>query len=132
MGRKWLRAALTGLGICLTVMILSGGFHAADGETFLRILCDALFVPGVLLVCFALLPVVSGEGGFNAVSYGVRKAFDQLRREENRNKTAKTYYDYVTEQQGRKKPIPKPALITGLVFLAASAVVLAIYLKQVS
>ena len=132
MARRIIRTALIGLGIGLAVMALRGGFSAAGQETFLVALCDALFVTGALLTGAALLIWASGEGAFNAISYGTRKAFDQIRREENRNRTAKTYYDFVAERQEKKKGFPVPLLIAGLVFLAAAAAVLIIYLHLYS
>ena len=129
MARRIIRTGLIGLGIGLAVMALRGGFSAATRETFLVALCDALFVSGALLTGTALLVWASGEGAFNAISYGTRKVFDQIRREENRNKTAKTYYDFVAERSEKKKGFPVPLLITGVAFLAAAAVVLIIYLR---
>ena len=129
MGRRTIRTALIGLGIAVAVMALRGGFDAASSEAFLVALCDALFVAGALLSGTALLIWVSGEGAFNAISYGTRKVIDQVRREENRNKTAKTYYDFVSERQSRKKDFPAFLMIPGGVFLAAAAAVLIIYLR---
>ena len=129
MRRRTIRTALVGLGIALAVMALRGGFDAASREAFLVALCDALFVAGALLSGTALLIWASGEGAFNAISYGTRKVIDQVRREENRNKTAKTYYDFVAERQGRKKDFPTPLMIVGGIFLAAAVVVLVLYLR---
>ena len=128
--KKWIRAALIAIAIFLSVMALEGGFSTSVNEYFLRFLCDAFFVPGVLLSGAGLLRLVSAHGTFDALSYTTRKAFDQLRREENRNRTAKTYFDYVTEQRGKKRAIPAHLLVTGLVFLAASVITLAVYLTQ--
>ena len=119
-----------GLVIGLVTMALRGGFRPAGTEELLVALCDALFVSGALLTGAGLLIWVSGEGAFNAISYGTRKVIDQMRREENRNKTAKTYYDFVTEKQEKPRAFPKRVLGTGAGFLAAAGVVLLVYLRM--
>ena len=130
MGRKGIRTAAIGLCLGLAVLGLRGGFTAADQEAFLVALCDALFVAGALMTGAALLIWASGEGAFNVISYGTRKVIDQLRREENRNKTARTYYDFVTERQEKQKTFPVSLMITGAVFLAAAGAVLIFYLRM--
>ena len=126
------REALIPLGIgtamFLGAVALSGGFSATDRETLWRALCDGLTVPGVLLTGAGLLAVVTDLGAFDGLRFGVRKAFDQIRREEKRRETPRTYYEYVQASRQKEKKSPRMLLIVGGGFLLAAAVSLAVYM----
>ena len=125
------RDILIPLGVGLVLGVVSfairGGFTAGDREAFWRALCDALAVPGLLLVCMSLLSLASGEGAFDGLNFSVRKAFGQIRSEEKRNAMPRTFYDYVTAKQEKPRKKPYAQLYTGLGFLALAAAALAVW-----
>ena len=118
-----------GAALFLGMMLGNRGFAPADAEGFWHALCDALTVPGVLLTGAGLLAVVSDLGAFDGLRFGVRKAMDQIRREEKRAETPKTYYDYVTASHRREKKSPRMLLIVGGFFLLGAGAALAVYLS---
>ena len=117
-----------GAALFLGMLLSGGGFSAPDSETFWRVLCDAFTVPGILLTGAGLLAVVSDRGAFDGLRFGVRKMFDQVRREEKRAQTPHTYYDFVTAKHGGSHKSPRMLLLTGGLFLLGAAVSLAVYL----
>ncbi len=119
------------IGICLSFGMLygRGGFEAENQEVFLSLLCDALFVPGVLLAGTGLLAVVSGAGAFDALHYGLQKLFSLMRREEKRAALPRTYFDYVQEKHGKHAQIPWALLLVGLLFLCGAGIVLILYYR---
>ena len=118
-----------GVGLVLGAVVFTaqGGFSAGDAETFWRAVCDAMTVPGLLLACAGLLSFVSEQGTFDGFNFSVRKAFGQVLREERRNAMPRTFYDYVTLKQEKRRKKPRTVLYTGLVFLALAAAALAVY-----
>ena len=82
---KYLVTAGAAMAAVLLVLLSKGGF-ASDltGMDRLMAWCDALFIVGMLLVCFGGLIFVSREGAFDGISYAVRsltwRALPTLRR----------------------------------------------------
>ena len=127
----WLISFLIGAGLFLLLLIGRGGLEAPDRTAFLYILCDAFFVPGVLLGGAGLLVLVSGEGAFDALHYGIQKLFSVMRREEKRAALPKTYFDFVRLKHAGGKRAPTGALLlTGLAFLLGAAVTLILYYRS--
>lgn len=120
-----------GIGVILfiAVFVFRQGVNAPDRETFLGALCDGLTVPGIILTGLGLLRWVSDLGAFDGLSFGVRKAFGQVLREERRNRMPKTYYDFVSAREKKTRKSPRMWLITGGLFLAGAFIVLRIYLR---
>ena len=64
---KYVATVVVGLVIALLFCILKGLFKTEDKGTFLRILCDAFTVPGILLTCVGLLTLVIKEGALDGI-----------------------------------------------------------------
>lgn len=118
-----------GFALGIATFAVKGGFSAGDAEAFWGAVCDATAVPGLLLTCLGLFPVVSEQGVFDGLDFSVRKAFGQIFNEERRNAMPKTFYDYVTQKREKQRDKPRTLLYTGLGFLVLAAVSLAIYLS---
>ena len=90
------------------------------------LLCDALTVPGALLLCAGALVWVSNLGALDGVRYGLRLAYralipgKRLQKEEN-------YRDYVTARRGRPVKGYGFLLISGTVTIATSLLLLMLY-----
>lgn len=101
-------------------------FAGAAGKARYLLLCDALTVPGVLLLCAGALVWVSNLGALDGVRYGLRLAYralipgKRLQKEEN-------YRDYVTARRGRPVKGYGFLLISGTVTIAASLLLLMLY-----
>lgn len=101
-------------------------FAGAAGKARYLLLCDALTVPGALLLCAGALVWVSNLGALDGVRYGLRLAYralipgKRLQKEEN-------YRDYVTARRGRPVKGYGFLLISGTVTIAASLLLLMLY-----
>ncbi len=127
LGLTWRRLLYTfgaAAAAALAVFWARGGFAAREQEALLGAVCDALFVPGTLLLCGGLLRLASRGGAFDAITYGSRKALMMLRKEEHWDKLPKTYYDYTRERAAKERLFPGPQLILGGALVAASVGVL--------
>lgn len=119
--KKYLITVLIGFALAAYVMWLKGGFAPTDMETLLHNLCDAFFVPGVLLVCVGLLILSSNEGTFDGLVYAVKSFMDLFRKASE--KKYDSYYDYKTQNAKRKAEFAF-LVICGVFFIAVSVVML--------
>ena len=128
-----MKARLTKYGLCalfVAVMayayLLPRDFAGAGNQERYQLLCDALTVPGVLLVCAGALVWVSNLGALDGIFYGLRLAFralipgKRLQKEEN-------YQDFVADRQEKRVKGYGFLLITGAVTIAASLLFLGLY-----
>ena len=128
-----MKARLTKYGLCALFVAVMAYFYllsrdfagAVDRERY-QLLCDALTVPGVLLVCAGALVWVSNLGALDGILYGLRLAFralipgKRLQKEEN-------YRDFVAGRQEKRVKGYGFLLITGAVTMAASLLFLGLY-----
>ncbi|MBQ7455596.1 MAG: DUF3899 domain-containing protein [Clostridia bacterium] len=127
--KRWLPWVIDlGIGIVLffAVAAYRQVFTAAEETVILSGLCDAFFVPGILLVCFGLLAISARGGAFDMLSYGFHSLlvlFTPFRKPENHEK----YYEYRLRRAERRKK-PKPCtFIVGVLFLALAVMCLLMY-----
>ena len=103
-------------------------FAGAEIKEQYRLLCDALTVPGVLLLCAGMLVWVSNLGALDGLSYGLRLAFralipgKRLQKEEN-------YHDYVAARQAKRARGYGFLLISGAATVVLSLFLLGLYYR---
>ena len=128
--RRWigyLITALIGLGIAVIVFFGRGGFDVTGREAFLGLMCDAFFVPGIVLGSVGVLVWVADDGFFDIFSYGFNSLlvlFSPLRKPEKHQR----YYDYKIAKAARRKKASNVVLWVGLAYLALAGLCLAGYM----
>ncbi|MBQ8162161.1 MAG: DUF3899 domain-containing protein [Clostridia bacterium] len=127
--KSWVICTTIGTLLCVLLLIGRGGLEAETPEVFWHLLCDALFVPGVLLTGMGLLVIVAGEGAFDALHYGIQKLFGILRSREKRKMMPQTYFDFVRMKHKNQAVLPRALLVTGIAFLLAAGAVLVLYYR---
>ncbi len=121
----WLIELGLSLLVFLAVALSRGAFNAPTPADAYRGLCDAFFVPGVLLFCFGILAFCANGGAYDIFSYGV-KSLKVLFTPFGKGRHQK-YYEYKLEKEYKRQK-PKPyTLIMGLCFLAAATVCLLLF-----
>lgn len=131
------RSWLIKYGVCIVLALLAAwgiltthGFSEAEtsSERF-RLLCDAFFVPGALLLSAGALIFVSNEGGFYGVAYAAR--FIARMFIPTSEKRDESFGDFVEAR--REKGAVKGysfLLVTGGAFLAVSILFLILFYKS--
>ena len=122
----WLIEGGIALAVFMALAVGRGAFTAGESAEVLRILCDAFFVPGIMLFSFGVLAFCAYGGVFDMVSYGFRSLlvmFTPFRKPENHMK----YFEYkLMREKTRTRPRPV-ALIIGTVLLLLACVCLVMY-----
>lgn len=90
-----------------------------------RILCDAFTVPGLLLLMFGLLLVISNEGAFDGIGYALSVAWKALI-PGGRTKMEK-YFDYVERRRSKKVKGIGFLFVVGGVCMAAALVFMVLF-----
>lgn len=111
--------------IVVILILVSRDAFAKSGRLLMMDLCDAFFVPGVIMTCFGLLVFATNGGTFDMLAFGVRKLFDLFKRDLTKVKY-RTFYDYREAQKEKKRSFLN-FLIVGLLFVIISVVFLIVY-----
>ena len=122
--KKYLVAFLVGLGVALWIMVSKDLFSQTELVKVYHILCDAFFVPGVLLLCSGLLVFSSNEGTFDMIIYGCNSFWDLFRKKSK--KKYPTFYDYRESKAGKKVKYGF-LLICGGVYTALAGIMYLLY-----
>ncbi|MGN1104469.1 MAG: DUF3899 domain-containing protein [Candidatus Coproplasma sp.] len=110
--------SLTGLLIAFLIAYFKGVFSQTEVTEVMRILCDAAFVPGVIIGAVGLLVLVSAGGVFDMLAYGVRSLFVVFLRNPAKRKY-KDYYEYRQAQKGKKRSFAYLTIVGGVFILIA-------------
>ena len=131
MNKKLLQYGIcTVFGGIISYMIMDAqGLFIVWGNTteVMLILCDAFFVPGILLTMFGALVWVAQTGFFDAIAYAFRTASHIILPFVNRDR--KTFYDYKIDRAEKRKSTPYFILVVGMGYLLVSVICLFIWMS---
>lgn len=115
---------LVGLAVMLGVLLMRDFFSLTDPSQAFGALCDACFVPGVLIMGIGALLFVADDGLFDIFAFGMQKVLALSVRKGRKGMTPRTFHDYRVIKQGRRKSGFGFLLVTGGVYLIAAVVFL--------
>ena len=127
--RNWLKYVITicvGLAIA-ALIIFPSVFNQETASDVYKVLVNAFFVPGVLILGFGLLVVASNGGTFDMMVYGTKKFIDLFRKPQYR-KITNTFYDYRRTKQEHPGAAAQLVLV-GIGFIVVSLILLIFYYK---
>ncbi len=126
----WKHYAVTagiGLGLFLVLMLARGGFAQTDPAERWKLVSDAFFIPGALILAIGLLVWVADGGVFDMLKFGLMKAFGVIRSKEKRDAEPRTFYDYRVARQAKEPAPVSHLLIVGIVFVILGGVAVGFY-----
>lgn len=119
------------IGAAMTALILdTHDLSAAENvaERY-RILCDAFTVPGVVLILFGVLLILSSKGAFDGIGYAAKHAIRMLI--PGRGGIRETYREYLDRKHSDDKaPVWRYPIIPGAVYFIISLIFLVLFYKQ--
>lgn len=122
----WITLAL-GTAIAVMIVVLKWN----EERSLLHQLCDGAFVSGVLLFGMGGLKFFRNKGVFDGMAYGVTSVyytmFPAAKAKKPLELQHEDFYDYTQRKREERKPAGD-LLIVGGIYLAASVVLLALYL----
>ena len=122
--KKYLITAAVGLLMVGAIIWSKDLFAQTAPAAVFHILCDAFFVPGVVIFAAGVLVFSSNEGTFDIFVYGVSSFVDMFRKKSQ--KKYNTFFDYRESREELKLPFGF-LLLTGALFIAVSLVMLYFY-----
>lgn len=119
---SYLITFIIGIALFFILAAFFGLFSAETYERVIVIICDSLFIPGVLFTSVGIIGVIAGDGFFDTLAYGFRTFFLFLPLIVRRGQHEK-YRDYVERRRQERKDNPKSMLfliVVGVVFIGLS------------
>ena len=125
---QWIKYGTTvGLGVAYAIyLVIYKNAFAQPVDTMIRVLSDAFFLPGILMILCGLLVIVSNEGAFDSLAYtgkSVRRFFIPERPGEKRV----TYREYVEQRREKKATGFSFLFVIGGVFTAIGLIFMLIF-----
>ena len=121
--KRNLWSILTLFAVGSVLFILCGTAWSLFDQTELlatvKILADSATIVAALYLGMTLLGWIGSKGTFDIFGYSVGGLFRLFKRE-SYEKSGETFYDYRARKNENRKPLNRPMLIVGLVFLAIS------------
>ena len=127
--KKYLRtilAFLFGALVALSVCALKNVFVMNEPARILRTLCDAFFLPAILLLGGGLMVMVSNNGIFDTLSYASRTVFNLLIPGPGRGRNPESFVDY-RHRKHQKQGSYGFLLVAGGVYLLLASICLALF-----
>ena len=128
-GGKWWPPYVITFAVLGVVMLLVAWARGCFSDTNAKVLvgdwCDALFVPGILCMCFGLLVLGSNGGAFDMLTYGVLRLFELFKRDPIDRKYG-SFYEYQQSRRKKKRSFLY-LIVVGGVYLIVAVVLLVVY-----
>lgn len=122
--KKYLITILIGLVFAFLIAYTRGVFEQETKKDVFHVLCDSLFIPGVLLAGFGGLIFVSNEGAFDGLTFALSSFFKMF--SAKGHERPKSYKDY-KDEKGKKKTPMAYILLSGLFLLVLSIIMFIVY-----
>lgn len=122
MNRGWVRyvwAAVVGALIVLLVSWGQGLFQGPQPQEAYHILCDGFFIASVLLIGVGLMCLISNEGIFDVLSYGVINIFRLFSPSNKFFSERESFYDFRMRRKDKKVGFAFLVIVGGGYLLAA-------------
>ena len=123
--RKILVYVLCGLIITITLLFTRGAFNASSSKDALRLICDAFFLPGAILILTGALIWSLDNGVADGITYSFKKIFDLRKRAYEENEK-ETYSEY-KERKHKNKGTVIEFFVSGCCYVVVSVVLLIVY-----
>ena len=125
---QWIKYGVTiGLGLAYAIyLVIYKNAFAQPVGTMIRVLSDAFFLPGILMILSGLLMIVSNEGAFDALAYtgrSLRHLFIPERPGEKRV----NYREYVEQRREKKVTGFSFLFVVGGVFTALGLILMLVF-----
>lgn len=123
----WLKAGIT-FGIAMLIgllyLIVIGYFGGSYSGTAVKAFSDACLLPGMLLTAVGVLSWVASKGFFDLAGFATYSLFGFfIPRQHNKEGESESFYEYKIKKDEKGRYWLPQALLSGLLFLAASIVI---------
>lgn len=125
---RYLITFLVGVVIAALVCLYKDLFHTEDTAQIVSILSDACFTSGVLIGASGMLVLISNEGNFDTLGYGVKIIKNMWKKPEER-KIEKNLFEYKMAKNDKKRISTVHLIVIGAVYFLLAAVYTIIFYR---
>lgn len=126
--RSYIVTFVIGAVIALAVCLFKEIFAADSTITTVSILSDAFFTSGVLIGSVGILVLISNDGNFDTLSYGIKIIRNMFIRSEGHKKVEKNLYEYRMAKHAERKNTRHLLVVGGIYLLLAALLTMVFYL----
>lgn len=119
--KRYVITAGIGLVLAIIVCLTNDIFSADNLQTVYRILSDACFIPGVLILGIGVLVFVSNEGLFNGISFGLKTLGRSLSAQKGEKIREEDFHEYNQRHREKQRKVSH-LFIVGGIFLILSII----------
>ncbi len=123
--RKYLFTILAASAASAIILMINGFGDADTLQERYRLLANAFTSPGVILIMIGILVLISREGTFDMLGYGITKAFYRFSQRSDR--AFESFYDYKQRQIAKEKGSVVPFFAVGALFTAVAVLFTLLY-----
>lgn len=125
--RSYIVTFVIGAVIVLAVCLFKDVFAADSTISMISIFSDAFFTSGVLIASAGILVLISNEGNFDALSYGIKIIRNMWKRSEEEKRIEKNLYEYRMAKHTERKDTRHLLVVGGIYLLLAALFTLIFY-----
>ena len=124
--RSYIVTFVIGAVIALAVCLFKEIFTVDSTIDIVSILSDAFFTSGVLIGSIGILVMISNEGNFDTLSYGLKIIRNMWKRSEGHKKIEKNLYEYRMAKHTERKSA-RHLLVVGAIYLLLAALLTMVF-----
>ncbi len=123
---NYISTAVSLMVVALVICLSKDLFAKTELVDIVKILCDAVTVPGIVSLCFGLLSICNKEGTFDGLGYTFKSFWRVSKNYRDDEKAPKSYSEYKDSVKGKRK-ISWHFIIVGAAFTVIGIVLNVIY-----
>lgn len=124
--RSYIVAFTIGAVIALAVCLFKDIFAAENAIARVSILSDAFFTSGVCIGSAGVLVLISNEGNFDILSYGIKIIRNMWKKADSQRQIEKDLFEYRMAKHAERKGT-RHLIVVGVVYLLLSAVLTMVF-----
>lgn len=123
--RKYLFTIIPSLAVVVAILLINDFANLETLQDKYRVLANSFTTPGVCLIMIGIIVLISREGTFDMLTYGISKAYYRFNQRSDRY--FETFYDYKERLKAKERGSVWHLFIVGAVLTVVAIVFTLLY-----